>query len=79
MESRISKLGMKLVRHLDLANREPDGAVHWKSVGPSCDMRFKNKEDVPSLILNGLMISGKGTPAAFYLKFAQFKGVLEET
>ena len=34
LEFRISKLALKLVRNLDLADRATDGAVHWKSMGP---------------------------------------------
>ena len=52
LESRISKLVVKLVRHLDLANRESDGAVHWNSVGPK--LRHAFPKDIPPLILNGV-------------------------
>ena len=51
LECRISKQVTRLVRHRDFANRENDGTVHWKSVVQSCD--------TPSLILIGLIFSGK--------------------
>ena len=34
LETSISKLVMKSVRHFDLQERESDGTVHWKSMGP---------------------------------------------
>ena len=43
LESRISKLVMKLVRHLDLADRESDGAVHWTSMGPQLRPAFQQE------------------------------------
>ena len=47
-EPGISKLVMKLVRNADLKEREADGAVHWKSIGP-----FGKKEEIPFRILIG--------------------------
>ena len=32
-----------LVRHRDLADRETDGAVHWKSLGPKLRQAFQKK------------------------------------
>ena len=80
LENRISKRVTSLVRHLDLKERETDGAVHWTS---------RKKADIHSLILNGLMISGKEatkldfhiarTPTMFYCVFAPSKGIPEES
>ena len=60
LEWRISKLVMKLVRHLHISDRETDGAIHWKSMGPKQRHAFQ-KEDghTLSLILIDLIISGK--------------------
>ena len=41
LESRLSTLIMKLVRHLDQKERESDGAVHWKSMGPKLRHAFQ--------------------------------------
>ena len=41
LESSISTLLMKLVRHLDRHERETDGAVHWKSMGPKLQHAFQ--------------------------------------
>ena len=41
LEIRISKLVMKLVRHLDVADRGTDGAVHWKLMGPKLRHAFQ--------------------------------------
>ena len=55
----------------------------------SCDTRFRKKADTPSLILNGLIVSGKEaikldfniakTPTTFYCLFALVKDTLERT
>ena len=34
---------MKLVRHLDLADRETDGAIYWKSLGPNLRDAFQKE------------------------------------
>ena len=34
---------MKLVRHLDLKDRESDGAVHWESMGPKLRHAFQKR------------------------------------
>ena len=43
LESGISKLVMKLARHLDQEEREADGAVHWKSMGPKLGHTFQEQ------------------------------------
>ena len=40
LEYRISKKVTRLERHLDLADRESDGAVHRKSIGPKLRHAF---------------------------------------
>ena len=40
---RISKWVMKIVRHLDLKDREIDGTVHWKSMGPKLRYAFEKE------------------------------------
>ena len=56
-----SKLVVELLRHLDLADRETDGPVHWKSMGPTLRHAFqKERGHTPFLILTGLNISTKG-------------------
>ena len=40
LEISISKMVMRLVRHMDLQTRESDGAVHWKSMGPKLRCAF---------------------------------------
>ena len=39
-ESDVAKLVMKLVRHHDQEERETDGAVHWKPMGPKLRFAF---------------------------------------
>ena len=34
LEWKITKLGMHLIRHCDVADRETDGGVHWSSMCP---------------------------------------------
>ena len=46
--------------------------------GSEAATHFKNNEDLPSLILIGLLISGKDFNIA-RCTFASFKGTLEET
>ena len=41
VEAEVSKLVMGLVRHYDHDEREPDGAVHWKSMGPKLRQAFQ--------------------------------------
>ena len=41
LEYRISTKVTSLVRHLDLKDRETDGAVHWASVGPKLRQEFQ--------------------------------------
>ena len=55
----ISELDTNLVGHR-FADREADGAVHWSSLCPKLRREFKKKADIPSLILIGLSVSGKG-------------------
>ena len=40
LENRISKLVMRLARHVDLQERESDGAVDWKSMCPKLRYAF---------------------------------------
>ena len=39
-EAEVSKLGMRWARHYDQHERETDGAVHWKSMGPKLRTAF---------------------------------------
>ena len=43
LESSISKLVVKLVRHPDPEERETDGAVHWRSIGPKLRQAFQRE------------------------------------
>ena len=89
LEFRISKWVMKLVRHIDFEDQATAGAVHCKSMGPKLRPAFQKEGEPPSLILNGLIISGKEaikldfniarTPTTFTCIFAPFKGILEES
>ena len=88
MESSISKLVMKLVRNHDQEERETDGAVHWKSMGPKLRYAFRQEADTPPLMSTGLINSTQEavtsgsiarTPTTFYCMFAPFKGTLVGT
>ena len=41
VEAEVSKLVMRLVLHYDHDEREPYGAVHWKSMGPKLRQAFQ--------------------------------------
>ena len=43
LEHRISKMVTRSVRHLDLKDRETDGAVYWKSKGPKLRQAFQKE------------------------------------
>ena len=40
-EAEVSKLVMRMERHYDQDERETDGVVHWKSMGPKLRKAFK--------------------------------------
>ena len=88
LECRISKWVTKLVPHIDLKDRETDGAVHWKSMGRKLRHAFQKQGGSTSLILNSMTISGReaiklgfkiaSIPTTFSFTFAPCKGILEE-
>ena len=43
LDFRFSNLGMKLFGHLDFADGDTDGAVHWKSKGPKLRRALQNE------------------------------------
>ena len=45
LETSISKLVIKLVGHVDLQERESDGAVNWKTMGPKLRRKEPTKHD----------------------------------
>ena len=75
---------MKLVRHLDHEDREADGAVHWKSMGPKLRHTFQERggytlPDSQWLeFIWKLVFSIARTPMTFHCTFEPFKGTLEE-
>ena len=44
LSAELSKLVMRLVRHDDQDEREPDGAVHWNSMVPNLRKAFRRSE-----------------------------------